>query len=298
MTGARLAGMVAAALAIVPLAAAASDQDDALRLAARAANPSGMGTATVTLHAPPAELPPSIPLPKGSLLGSIRHDVGPLGSTAFGALWSDTLYYDVPNRDAVVKDYEDALRAAGWKHADLDKMLSGVPGGVAVRIPELDTWCSPGEPRAGVTLVKSRTDAAALDVMVGLGGFSFFACSGEGATIRQQVLAAATGALSKSLPRFTASPGVTIDVTGPATDGSTTGARITSSLGSAAVFDSLAKQVVAAGWTAKGATATDGLSSQTFTKSVDGTSYTALLTVYALDATHYVALADVSALTK
>jgi hypothetical protein len=290
----RLTGLVAAVLAVLPLAATASDQDDALRLAARAANPSGMGTATVTLHAPPAGLPPSIPLPKGSLLGSIRHDLGPLGSIASGALWSDTLYYEVRNRDAVVKDYEDALRTAGWKHSDLDTM-SGT-----IRIPEINAWCSPGEPRAGVTLVASRTDDTALDVIVGLGGFNFFACSNEAATIREQVTTTTSVARSRSpLPVFTSTPGVTIDGTGPATDGSTTGARITSKLGAASVFDGLARQLLAAGWAGKSdAAATDGLSSQTFTKSIGGTQYTALLSVYALDATHYVALADVSSLTK
>ncbi len=299
MTGARLAGMVAAAFAILPLAAAASDQDDALRLAARAANPSGLGTATVTLHATPAGFPSSIPLPKGTLVGSIRHDVGPVGSTANGTLWSNTLYYDVQNRDAAVKDYEDALRAAGWKHVDLDALLQR-RAGVTLQIPELNAWCSPGEPRAGVTIVKPRTDDAALDVTVGLGGFNFFACSDEGATLRQQVTAATTTvAQSKSpLPAFTSTPGVTIDMTGPATDGSTTGARITSTLGAAPVFDSLARQLLAAGWAGKRVAAAEGLSSQTFTKSIDGTQYTALLTVYALDATHFIALADVSALLR
>jgi hypothetical protein len=294
MTGARLAGIVAAALAIIPLAAAASDQDDALRLAARAANPGGLGTATVTLHATPAGFPSSIPLPKGTLVGSVRHDIGPVGSTANGALWSNTLYYDVQNRDAVVKDYEDALRTAGWKHVDLDTM---VPGPATIRIPELNAWCAPGEPRAGVTIVKPRTDDAALDVTVGLGGYNFFACSDEAAAIREQLATTTTVARSRSpLPAFTSTPGVTIDMTGPATDGSTTGARITSSLPLTTLFDRLAASLRDAGWTPKNSTSGPGVQAQTFVKTLDGRPSIALLTVYALDATHYVALADVSAL--
>ncbi|HEY6236105.1 MAG TPA: hypothetical protein VIW69_13470, partial [Candidatus Elarobacter sp.] len=116
MTRLRLAGMVAAALALAPLVAAASDQDDALKLAARAAS-MGLEKATVLLHALPADFPPSIPLPKATLLGSVA--ASPVTERMRGGTvvhgHSASLYYDVPGtRDAVAHAYRDTLRAAGW----------------------------------------------------------------------------------------------------------------------------------------------------------------------------------------
>ena len=96
------------------------------------------------------------------------------------------------------------------------------------------------------------------------------------------------------LPTFTAAAGITIGGTSQNGDGTTTGARITSALGLPAVFESFAKQLRDAGWTPKTAGNAAGLQSQTFAKTIDGTAYVTLLTIYALDRTHFVALVDVS----
>ena len=97
------------------------------------------------------------------------------------------------------------------------------------------------------------------------------------------------------LPTFTAPSGIRITSSGPATDGTTTAARIESSLGTGAVFDAFAKQLIDAGWAAASASiGTPATRTQTFKKTVDGTPYVTLLALYALDATHFVALADVS----
>jgi len=61
-----------------------------------------------------------------------------------------------------------------------------------------------------------------------------------------------------------------------------------------AVFEAFAKQLRDAGWNPGEVTSGSTLRSQTFMKTVDGKAYVALLTIYALDATHDVALADVT----
>lgn len=68
--------------------------------------------------------------------------------------------------------------------------------------------------------------------------------------------------------------------------------------GSSRDQDAFAKQLRDSGWTAGAPTSGARTRTQTFAKSVDGVPYITLLAIYALDATHYVALADVSAATQ
>ncbi|HEV3087991.1 MAG TPA: hypothetical protein VGX96_12260 [Candidatus Elarobacter sp.] len=96
------------------------------------------------------------------------------------------------------------------------------------------------------------------------------------------------------LPEFAETPGVSLAAAGPAIGRSTSEARVTSSLGLTAVFESFASQLRRAGWSPKASASTAGLRSQTFTKTVEGKPCIAVLTINALDATHYMALADVT----
>ena len=299
----RLAGLVAAISFALPLTAAASDQDDALRLAQRIASRGGFIDATVTLHAPPKDLPASIPLPKATLLGSVVETVrqapfstmsGAGGSVANGFVVSQPamLYYDAPaGRDAAISAYEAALAQAGWKPApDIRRRFPIPQGGFSMPFPQPKEWCSPGEPRTALG-ISNAGDATGFDLSI--------ASSERGTAFLCSDAPSPFGDLSRRspLPTFTAPPGVTIASSGPASDGSTTGARIQSSLGLAAVFESFAKQLRDAGWAPGTATSAATTRTQTFTKTDGGTPYVTLLAIYALDATHYVALADVSNVT-
>ena len=296
----RLAGIVAAVLALAPLVATADDREDALKLARRIASigPSG---AVVTLHAPPSGVPSSIPLPAATLLGSVAHEAprtsvssGTSVMTTFSSGRPLALYYIAPNRDATVKAYQDALQAAGWKHVDVTERFPFPRGGFATPLPSYDLWCSPGASPSVVTIGTPATDATALDVNIVAPG------RGTGMECGDKPFSPFQDFMRRSpLPTFTASPGVVIENSSNlGGDGSTSGARITSSLGVGPVFESFAKQLRAAGWVPKANSSAAGLQSQTFTKTVDGTPYVTLLTIYALDPTHYVALADASNLKE
>jgi hypothetical protein len=303
MTRLRLAGLVAFAFALAPLAAAASDQDDALRLAQRIAARGGFVDATVALHAAPKDLPALIPLPKATLLGSVVETVrrGTFMSSSAGNTATTTsvvsqpvvLYYDAPaGRDATVTAYEAALTQAGWKPApDIRRRFPIPQGGFTLPFPTIKMWCSPSEPRSGVSITNAP-DASGFDLSIASSdrGTAFRCSDGPWPFDDFQ--------RRSPLPTFTAPSGVTITASGPASDGSTTGARIESKLGLRTVFDAFAKQLADAGWAAASSSiSTDTTRTQTFKKTVDGTPYVALLALYALDATHYVAVADVSNVT-
>ncbi len=292
----RPAGMVAALLAVIPLAAPASDADDALKLAARIASLNGLADAVVTLRAAPRDLPSSVPLPSASLLGSVsvrmhppRMMSGGSGSTFVVSHPSMTLFYDAgPARATALGRYDAALQRAGWKRApDWRARFPVAQGGFQPSLPAFDAWCAPDDKLSVIVLPSS--DPSGFNVAVSAAQQATSLCS-EG-----RFPAAEQPAAPSALPPLTAVPGVTIEHAGPASDGSTTGARILSSLGTGAVFDVFAKQLTAAGWKPNAATRAPGLVSQTFAKTVDGRPYVALLSVYALDATHFVALADVTA---
>ena len=301
MTRLRLAGMVAAVITFVPLAGAASDQDDALRLAQRVASRGGFTEAVVTLHAVPKSLPASIPLPKATLLGSVVETVrrGTFSSSSGRATTTTTsvavgppvlLYYDAPaGRDATVAAYETALTQAGWKAApDIRRRFSIPQGGFALPFPAVKIWCSTGEPRTALYITNAE-DPSGFDLSIASSDRgTAFTCSDAPSPFDDFTR-------RSPLPTFTAPPGVKITASGPASDGTTTAARLDSSLGLRPVFEAFAKQLADAGWAAASASVgTETMRTQTFKKTVDGTAYVTLLAVYALDATHYVALADVS----
>jgi hypothetical protein len=300
----RLAGTVAALLVISPLAGLANDQDDALKIAQRAASMEGYSAVTVTLHAPPAGLPATVPLPKATLLGSLspsalpRPRGGSSGRSATTVAYVNRpleLFYDAPNRDATVKSYEDALRGAGWKHVDMRQRIPFAQGGFALELPQFNAWCSPDAQKNALTIRTPAFDTTALDVSVSIDASHGMFCGADGndpAALMMESFRKAS-----PLPTFSGVNGVAIDHAGPANDGSTTGARITSSLGLAAVFETFAKQLRDAGWVSKTSASGTGIRTETFAKTIDGTAYVALLTIYPLDATHYVALADVSNVT-
>ena len=300
MTRLRLAGLVAAALTFAPLASPASDQDDALRLAQRIASRGGFTEAVVTLHAPPKSLPASVPLPKATLLGSVVETMlrGTFSSsggstatvTSVAAGPPVLLYYDAPaGRDATVAAYEAALAQAGWKPApDIRRRFPIQQGGFTLPFPTIKLWCSAGEPRTALSITNAD-DATGFDLSIASNARgTAFQCSDAPSPFDEFLR-------RSPLPTFTAPSGVKITASGPTTDGTTTAARIESSLGLPAVFDAFAKQLGDAGWApASASISTPTTRTQTFKKTVDGTAYVVLLAVYALDATHYVALADVS----
>jgi hypothetical protein len=302
MSALRLAGTVAAILSVVPLAAAASDQDDALKLAQRAASFDGYSQVAARLHALPAALPSSIPLPSATLLGSIApvdaprpRPAGRSATTVTYASRPLSLYYETPNRDATLAAYKTALTTAGWKRLDLAQRMPIPQGGFVQELPQFDAWCSPGDGATAITIGAPRFDATALNLNVTVssagsqhGSLCATGADGVAGAIFEQFRKASP------LPPFSATSGVAIDYSGPASDGSTSGARITSSLGIAAVFESFAKQLRDAGWVPQGDRGSGAVRAQTFAKTVDGTPYIALLAIYPVDATHFLALADVS----
>ncbi len=182
-----------------------------------------------------------------------------------------------------------ALTQAGWKPAPDIRSRFGMPqGGFSLPFPQIKTWCSPSEPRTAIA-VMNASDATGFDVSVASSDRgTAFQCSDAPSPFDDF-------ARRSPLPTFTAPGGITITASGPATDGTTTAARLESKLGLAVVFDAFAKQLTTAGWTPSGAAASaPATRTQAFAKTVDGTPYVTLLAIYALDATHYVALADVS----
>jgi len=295
MTRAALALGFCASLALAPACAGASDAGDALELAARIAA-HGAGEAKVYLHAVPPDFAPSVPLPHATLLGSVvpsgsGFSAGFMRIDVANVAYPVALYYDAPDRGAVVSAYESALGASGWKRvADFTSRLPFQSGGFTMQIPHNDMWCAPGSaPQTMVSVQQPVDDASALTVDVSTGTSVAMLCGNAGMPFPLNL------SYPKSpLPTFTGRDGVGITSGGPAIDGTTTGARITSSLGLAAVFETFAKQLRDAGWSPAQPAASPATRSQTFTKTVDGKPYTALLTVYTLDATHYVALTDVS----
>jgi hypothetical protein len=174
MIGLRLAGLVAAVF--VPFAAAASDQDDALKLAAHMAP-----GATVLLRVAPPQFPTSIPLPNAVLLGSASYPQADPAANASRWLESNrvVLYFDTPNRAATMPAYEESLRVAGWKKADMTRRFS-LPPGSPLTIPQLLAWCSPEKPATTIAigLPERMASAITLTVMVG-GPLGKLAC-GEG----------------------------------------------------------------------------------------------------------------------
>jgi hypothetical protein len=283
----------AASVALVPFVASASDTEDALKLAARIAG-HGLGETRVLLHQLPPGLTAAVPLPHAALLGSVVPTQTETSVTGIAVAWMQalhplTIYYDAPKRANVVAAYESALRAAGWKEApDITQRLPIPQGGFAMQIPHVDTWCAPSSVGDTVTVQAPQSDPTALDVEVASGALQTMACGDVGG------LPFPFGAPKSPLPTFVATDGIAIGLSGPMSTINTTGARITSSLGLVAVFDSFAKQLRDAGWTAGDPAGTPAMRSQTFTKTVDGTAYVALLSLYALDATDYVALTDVT----
>lgn len=302
----RVAPVAALALTIVPVTATADDRADALALAQRIAG--RYGPATVTLHAVPPGFPASVPLPRASLLGS----VGATGATARGAApagsrgipiavggpggqnaFSATLYYTATDRTATLHAYEATLTGAGWhKPTGLLARMNVPQGGFAATPPEFNAWCPPPALSDTVVVIGQSPgdEAGAFEVdLAALGGGAAIFCSDAPLPFPVPVPVPVA-----PLPTFSPPPGVRFTASGPASDGSTTGARITSTLGIDAIFDAFTRQVLAAGWSAGARSSAPGLRSQIFTKTVDGVPYTALLSIYALDATHYTALADVS----
>ncbi len=280
----RPAGMVAALVAVIPIAAWASDTDDALKLAGRIAS-HGMQSSAVTLHALPADFPRTIPLPNATLLGSVAErpaqTSASFGTTITVSAHGSSLYYDAVDRDTVLAAYADTLRTAGW--LEHRSPLAG-QGGFATRMPDLAIWCRAGDhPAEIVVLPGADPTAIIVDVQAGAHTARML-CDAD------QFMPALR---PSPLPTFVAAPGVTMEAAGPATDGTTTAARLASALAAPAVFDSFAKQLVGAGWTPRAKDQAHGLVSQTFAKTVDGVRYVALLSLYALDATRYVAIADV-----
>jgi len=294
----RLTGLVAAAFALVPLAAVANDTDDALRLAQRSVSPAGIETVSILLHALPASLPSPLPLPQATLLGSVTRDLRARprttgGSQSFSVSVSSrgsiALYYDAPNRTATAKSYEDGLRNAGGRNLDLTARIPFQSGGFAMSTPRFDFWCSPGTSPFVVNVNLPDGDATAIDISVSSNGEGRSnVCTGADPFSFERMFK------PSPLPTFTAAAGVEIGGASQNGDGTTTGARITSSLGLPAVFETFAKQLRDAGWAPRAANAASGLQSQTYAKAVDGTAYVTVLTIYALDTTHYTALVDVS----
>lgn len=283
----RLIGFVAALIVLLPPAARASDLDDALKLAGRVAS-YGIESTTVALHRVPDGFPPWIPLPKATLLGSMVMNPVPVQSgTIVRAGRPVALYFDVPaDRAAVMTAYRAALRTSGWTERPRFPGMPQGGGGFVRDFPEFTQYCLAGDhPAVLVVLAGNDPNAITLQVETQPSP-AREACSGTDRFGPRFV---------SPLPRFEPVAGLTIDSAGPATDGTTTGARITSSLGGAAVYDAFARQLTNAGWTRRDtAGSTNALYTATFTKTVDGKPYVALLAIYTLDATHYVALTDVS----
>ncbi|HZO93962.1 MAG TPA: hypothetical protein VFB22_09320 [Candidatus Baltobacteraceae bacterium] len=283
----------AASAALTPIFATASDADDALVLAQRIAGRGGQ-EAHVLLHAVPPDLP-AVPLPAATLLGSVSQalpaSTNGLGWTAALSGHPTELYYDAPDRDAAVASYEAELRRKGWTRGEsLADRLPLPQGGFTLSFPQLRMWCSPSGSAvpADITLQEPQSPASALDVGVGTGAQVNLLCAKPGSLPAFPMLLPPS-----PLPKFRASAGIDIAASGPSGDGTTTAARITSSLPLAAVFESFAKQLRDAGWSAGEPAASAGMRSATFTKTVNGTSYVAMLAIYALDAGHYAAVSDV-----
>jgi hypothetical protein len=293
----RLAGTVAAMVALAPLCAAATDQDDALRLASRVAA-NGISDTVVMLHAAPKDLPASVPLPGATLLGSVARAPLPPGAPPSVDLGrSFALYYDAPNRDAALKAYEDALRAAGWKRVDLGEQFPLTRGGFVspAILSNFYAWCSPDDSHSSLHIGTPPRDSNALDVRLNVGGpLTNMQCGKGNVDLGNGVSFSFSTMFAKSpLPPFTAQSGIAIQSAGPVGIGSTTTARITSALGIAAVFESFARQLRDAGWTARDGATSAGVRSQTFTKTVDGKAYVAVLTLTLLDQSYYAAIANV-----
>ena len=284
---------IAVAALLLPAAAlaAASDGDDALRLAQRAAFPSGYGHVDVLLHALPKELPAAVPLPSASLLGSVVR-YSPASERGYGSavIYSQpmvALFYDVPgDRNEVLGAYERRLAAGGWKAIDPTRTFPGEQGGFVRQLPDVHQWCSGDTPPSAVTFTAPSGAPHALDV-------SFV--KGSPGTRMMCERNSFFDAIPKSpLPTFTQPPGIELHGAGSTTPGWTSGAQLETSLTLPAVFEAFAKQLRDAGWNPGEVTSGSTLRSQTFMKTVDGKAYVALLTIYALDATHDVALADVT----
>ena len=292
MTGLRRAAIVAACAVVLPMAARADDGSDALELARRIASQFG-ATTTIALHALPSPFPTGVPLPNATLLGSTTQSLRPprmIGGTpsVSGPQTSSTLYYTAADRTTVLDAYRASLTGAGWKQRDPTR---GFPfqGGFTPNLPDFQFWCNAAS-TATIFLRRAVEDPTGFDVSVSTATGRQMQCSENGP------FGAAEAMMPKPvLPKFTQPAGVTIDASGPATDGTTTAARLTSTLGLSAVFDAFASQLRAAGWNAGDRAAGTTVSAQTFTKTVDGTAYTAMLSIEVLDGTHYVAIADVSA---
>ncbi|MBV9439539.1 MAG: hypothetical protein JOZ24_06075 [Candidatus Eremiobacteraeota bacterium] len=283
-----------AALALPTAALAASD--DLQRLAERIAGQNG--TATVLLHALPKELPPELPLPAATLLGSVvQHPAAASASDNPAAAMLGSagtpvgLYYDVRgDRKAAMQAYETRLRAAGWKPANPMARFPFPQGGFAMQLPATSIWCSAGTPKAAMTIGTPSGDATALNLSVTTAAALSGLLCGEGLGNMFPV-----DLFGKSpLPTLSPPAGAVAISSGPTMPGTTTSARFETSLSVADLFESFAKQLRDAGWGAGEAASSGALRSQTFRKSTDGRNYVVVLTVYALDARHDTALTDLS----
>jgi hypothetical protein len=154
----RCIGIVAALAAASPIAAAASDTDDALRLATRIASYK-VGFPAVALHAAPRPLPSGVPLPHATLLGSVverdRRESATPGAPplAIPSPYGTTmLFFDATDeREAVLRDYAAVLQSAGWKSpGNLRLQRPYVLGGLPLP-PQIEQWCAPDRRTAVIT---------------------------------------------------------------------------------------------------------------------------------------------------
>jgi hypothetical protein len=256
---------VTAALLIFGFAFGVARADDS---ASQALLQAMAGDWTVTVGGPvPTELA-GVPLPHGTLLGSVVSNARRVAGISMNDVTS--LYYQTASA-ADLSAYEKTLTAGGWHRQDFGAMR---PGFAASSIGGVELFCG-----ATSTLTLVAHSANALQVAFTkhtTAPGAFDACS---------ILRHAKSLLLLSpLPTLQAPAGMQMDIAMPTSPFRGSSAYITGTRSMATIFAAFTKQMIAGGWKAGPRLAGSGGIAQSFVLRRTTTTWHAVLTLISIRA--------------
>lgn len=228
----------------------------------------GGGTAEVTVGALGSGLP-NVPLPNAEIVGTIHGK--PAGDVSALVSSNYQLYYLAT--DEQIKNYEDALVAAGWAQS----AILGHGGFVSNGPGELHVYCHADSP--AISTVSSGDNPRRLQVSITAGGASTAMCSGGGML---QMMKALSPSLNAPLPSLRAPQGAQMQAQLSTASLGRTSARVTGASSAQSLLEAFAAQFAGAGWTAGPKTAANGVALQTFSRSEKKRQWECALSIYAV----------------
>jgi hypothetical protein len=265
------------------IVAALTQVEIATKLAQAIANEAGPQPAAVYVGTYPPSGAPTIPLPSGTLLGSLEatHPSDDASSFVRAMGGRDTYFFEIPENGADAEaSYRRQIAGSGWTDMSLGKTSpwqNNSNGGFVVElssVPETAMYCSADR---SALISEGRPTSMPDVIVIGYerGPLAGMICS---FTAMQERLAP-----PPPLPSLDAPEGMTMkrgddDQFGMVSQSS---AFITGPLSITAVGEHFAKKVVAAGWSANVPAKSATVYAQTFQRTYKGLNYQLVLTLAA-----------------